>query len=88
MKVCPSIFLDTARTSVICPTECMKVNLMRFLERGRAMIVNPQATSGVIPGNLLRHKYSAISKFYLYFSDRNVALSYGGQLVSVNQASN
>ena len=42
------------------------------------MIVNPQATSGVIPGNLLRHKYSAISKFYLYFSDRNVALSYGG----------
>ena len=52
------------------------------------MIVNPQATSGVFPGNLLRHKYSAISKFYLYFSDRNVALSYGGQLVSVNQASN
>lgn len=33
------------------------------------MIVNPQATSGVIPGNLLRHKYSAISKFYLFRSE-------------------
>lgn len=40
--------LDKTRTSVISPTESMKSNLMRLLERGRAIIVNPQATLGVI----------------------------------------
>lgn len=40
--------LDKTRTSVISPTESMKSNLMRLLERGRAIIVNPQATLGDI----------------------------------------
>lgn len=42
------------------------------------MILNLQVILGVIFGNLFWYKYFVILKFYFYFLDWNVVLSYGG----------